>query len=292
MRLEPKQIEMAFEDGHKEAVTVSVPVRTKDRVYIVGCAGSKDLVPWDDKEAEFWGVNNLYGVPLEGAHYDRWFEIHNIWQSKVSGALIRRGEKIFRGQPVNEYLQGLSMLKCPVYMQKFWPQLVPNSVQYPIEEVVKYFANDKGFGLDVARYMTNTITYEIVLAIYEGFKEIFVYGVDMAVGTEYENQRPSCEFWLGVASGMGIKTFIPPEADLLKCRFMYGFEEEQENLFRKNMTKRRKDLAAKQSAIAQRMEQDRVAFHQHTGAISAMAEIEKIWSNCSDDRRFVERGTL
>lgn len=290
MRLEPKELPMKFEDGHEETVTVKIPVREKNRVYIVGCAGSKDLVPWDDTTAEFWGVNNLYGVPLEGAHYDRWFEIHNIWQSKVSGRLVRRGEKIFRGQPVEEYLKGLARIQCPVYMQKHWVALIPNSVQYPLEDVVKYFAQEKGFGIGFARYLTNTISYEIVLAIYEGFKEIFVYGVDMSIGSEYENQRPSCEFWLGVAAGIGIKLFIPPEADLLKSRFLYGFEELQQDAFRLNLAKRRNDMLRKQNEVGQRIETDKRVFDQYTGAVQAMHEMEKVWSNLADDLMFNERG--
>jgi hypothetical protein len=108
MKFEARAVPVTFEDGKTGEMTLKFPVREKDRVYIVGCAGTKDSVPWDDKDAEFWGVNNLYGVELKGQHYDRWFEIHNIWQDPTRGKMIRRGAEDFRGQPITDYLAGLA----------------------------------------------------------------------------------------------------------------------------------------------------------------------------------------
>ena len=59
---------------------------------------------------------------------------------------------------------------------------------------------------------------------------IGVWGVDMAQGgafgqpSEYAEQRPSCEFWLGQAAGRGIYVYIPPASDLLKAAGLYGYE--------------------------------------------------------------------
>ncbi len=43
--------------------------------------------------------------------------------------------------------------------------------------------------------------------------------------SEYAHQRPSAEFFLGVAFGRGIELHIPPGSDLLKATHLYGFEE-------------------------------------------------------------------
>lgn len=289
MNLESKKVAVTYEDGTQGEMVIQFPVKEKERVYIVGCAASKDIVPWDDKDAEYWGVNNLYGVPLPKAHYDRWFELHNIWQDPKNNKMIRRGVADFRGQTITEYLQGLADLKTSVYMQKHWPNLVPLSVAYPLGEIVKSFT-DKGFALDVCRYITNTISYEIILAIYLGFKEIQVWGVDMAVGGEYQNQRPSCEFWLGVAQGMGIKVFIPPQADLLKTRFLYGFEEKQQDVWREKLEKIRVDMKSKRRQLEAKHEQDRAAIQQYVGGEAVVAEVQKIWSNLADDLMFQPRG--
>ncbi len=42
---------------------------------------------------------------------------------------------------------------------------------------------------------------------------------------EYAEQRPSCEFYLGHAAGMGIQLFIPEGSDLLRTSHRYGFDD-------------------------------------------------------------------
>lgn len=282
MRLEAKPVMVKYDDGKEGTVDIHFPVREKSKCYIIGCAGSKDIVPWDDPDAEYWGVNNLYGVTLKGAHFDRWFEIHNIWFDPAKRCLVRRGSKDFRGQLVPDYMKGLTALGIPVYMQKFWPDMVPNSVPYPLQELIAFF-KEKGLSHDISRYLTNTISIEIALAIMEGFSEIQVWGVDMAVGTEYQHQRPSCEFWLGIAAGMGIKIYIPDEADLLKSRFIYGFEEPMQTAFNAKVNKMIGDMQGKLGQLQSKIDADKTAANQYIGAIHGAKEIAKIWTNLADD---------
>jgi hypothetical protein len=287
MRLEARQVTVNMPDGKVVTYEMQIPVREFDRVYIVGCATTKDSVPYKDDAAEFWGVNNLYGVPLPGARFSRWFEIHNIWFDPNVKKLLRRGDQDFRGQPVDLYMKGLAALGIPIYMQQFWPDIVPNSVPYPMADMMKFYMEPnerKPWSMDLsqARYLTNTISLEIALAIYEGFKEIQIWGVDMAVGTEYAQQRPSCEFWAGVARGMGINVYIPSEADLLKTRFIYGFEEPLQNEFSKKMKKLKKDMNAKFGNTQQQFLGAQKTMEQYIGAMHAIGEIEKIWSNLGD----------
>jgi len=288
MRLEERVITGTLPDGTRQDFTIKVPVREKDRCIIVGCASSKDIVPWDFKDAEYWGVNNLFNVPLKGSHYDRWFEIHSIWVDPRTGKLVRRGNEDFRGQPVSEYMKMLGGLSpTPIYMQKYWADLVPNSVPYPLGDLLKFFIepNERkpwGMQIDMARYLTNTISIELALAIYEGFKFIEVWGVDMAVGTEYQNQRPSCEFWAGIAQGMGINVYIPPEADLLKTRFIYGFEEPLQRSYDKKVDKIISDMKMKQQQAINQLQGIKAAVEQYNGAIHFAGEMKKIWANLDD----------
>lgn len=245
--------------------------RWKDKVCIVGCADSKVIVPFSDPEYEFWGVNNLYGgTPINGSHYDRWFEIHTITSSEKGGQKIyeRRWNPVFRGQKVNDYVSDLAKLPYMIYMQHRWEE-IPNSVAYPINEIVTAFG----------RYFTNTISYEIALAIMMGYKTIAIYGVDMAVGTEYEKQRPSCEYMIGIAKGLGIEVIIPDEADLLKARFLYAFEEVKQgawdakmNMIQKGMSERLAQAQAEQNRKA-------VEVERYNGAIAAIRDMQKIWGN-------------
>jgi len=291
MDYESKSVEVTFEDGSKGDMELKFPIKEKKKVYIVGCANSKNVLSWDDPDAEYWGVNNLYGVPIEGAHYDRWFEIHNIWQDPKTDKMLRRNMNEFRGQDVLNYMQGLASLKCTVYMQKHWPNLIPYSIPYPLDEVVQFFQN-KGINLDVCRYITNTIAYEIMLAIYLGFEEIHVWGVDMSVGSEYEHQKACCEFWMGVALGMGIRVYVPSQADLLKTRFLYGFEEKQSDEWNEKLEKIRVDAKVKRLQLEHQHSEDAKTIEQYRGVEKATEEIKMIWANLSDDLMYYKRGTL
>ena len=247
------------------------------KIAIVGCSQSKSLAPFDDLSFEIWGVNNLYPhIPRA----NRWFEIHEIIQQGET--YLRRGDTKFRGQSVNDYLKTMGVWtqekNCPVYMQRKW-DLVPTSIFYPVEEMIKKFGG----------YFTNSVSWMIALAIHEGAEEIHVYGVDMAVGSEYESQRPSCEYFLGVAVGMGIKIYIPPEADLMKTRFLYGFQEPELRAWNKKVkmmlqtTKEKKMRIDKEiQDIRSRMTHEinvrEAQIQQYLGAEMALKESDKIWS--------------
>ena len=192
MTFEAKAIEVPKEE---EATTdeTAQPLREfqipkKPKLAIVGCADSKDEVNFNAADFEFWGVNNLFtNTP---GPWSRWFDLHTF--SHNGKCWLRRGEDNFRKQPIEQYLQALQNLNIPVYMQAATP-LVTNAVLYPINEILARFGN----------YFTNTISYMIAFAITQEFEEIHVLGVDMAVDTEYKWQRPSCEYFIGLARGLG-----------------------------------------------------------------------------------------
>lgn len=250
----------------KEKTNPTVIEGKKDKIAIVGCSDTKMSAPFKDPGFEFWGVNNLF-LTLPDIPWTRWFEIHNL---EFDGKNFKRREQYdFRGMNVNKYVERLAEMKCPVYMQKKWPQ-IPNSVVYPIDQVVKTFG----------RYLTNTISYQIVLAILEGAKTIGIYGVDMAVDTEYHKQRPSCEFTIGIAQGMGIEVIIPDEADLLKNRYLYAFEEQKERQF----TKKIKHIVMSMKQRQHNAEMQAMHFEkqtqQYVGGIAALHEMAKVWDTC------------
>ena len=191
----------------------------RTKLAIVGFAPSSYAqAPFHDPSWEVWGLNDLYILPGV-ARADRWFEIH-----------LRQEVDISTRDP-NHIKWLRDRRDLPIYMIRKFDD-IPMSVSYPIKEVVQHFAA-KGVGAD---YLTNTISYEIALACYEKAKGINdweyigVWGVDMAQGgaygqpSEYAEQRPSCEFWLGQAAGRGIYVYIPPASDLLKGAGLYGYE--------------------------------------------------------------------
>jgi hypothetical protein len=171
------------------------------------------------------------------------------------------------------YLKNIASLDCPVYMQQHW-DIIPKSIPYPLEEITKSFG----------RYFTNSVSYMIALAIKQGYKEIGCWGVDMATASEYGPQRPSCEFFLGIAAGLGIKITIPDQADLLKTRFLYGFEEREQVAWEKKITQMLEAMEGRKQKALQQYEVANKQIQQYVGAQEAVKEIQRIWSNWGDPK--------
>jgi len=122
----------------------------------------------------------------------------------------------------------------------------------------------------------------IAMAIFEGYQEIGVWGVDMAVGTEYVNQRPSCEYFVGLARGAGIRVYIPPASDLCKTRFLYAFENERQHQYKEKVGSMIKNMVQRDGQIVEQMRNLERSHWQYEGAIGATREIDKIWANLDD----------
>jgi hypothetical protein len=156
---------------------------------------------------------------------------------------------------------------------------VPNAVLYPIDEIIKTFGN----------YFTNTISYMIALALISDFDEIHILGVDMAVDSEYAWQRPSCEYFIGLARGMGKKVYIPETCDLLKTRYLYAFHELREMAFNKKLNKmgdamkkrREKAVLQMEHFDKQRKFYER-QMYEYNGALATRDQILSHWSNTVD----------
>ena len=198
----------------------------REKVCIVGfCDSSRMLTPWHDPSFEVWGLNrgHIFHQPSQarivpGTVADRWFDMHgkDIWSSQD-----RRPGK---------HQDFLANFPGPVYLHEKYPEL-PNALAYPLKEMAEEFgANlfrrsvktpDKTVDTKNAPYLSSSIAYEIALAIYEGFEEIHLYGVDLNTESEYAWQKPGVEYLLGVAVGRGIKVVLPDNCPLLKGT-LYG----------------------------------------------------------------------
>ena len=194
------------------------------RLCILGTAQTLKEAPINE-DYEFWALNDMYKVvPVE--RISRWFEIHR-WDMV---------------ETKTQHIQVLSQLSIPIYMQEQHPE-IPTSVKYPLETLIEHFGR---------RFFNSTIDYMIALAIYEGYKDISIYGVHMSYMEEYGEQRPSCLYWLGVAEGKGIKIHIPDDSDLLKSYWLYGYED-----------KKRKDLEIKGNARLKELERQAAEFQKN-----------------------------
>lgn len=260
--------------GPSEGKASPIPEGCK-KVAIVGCAETKSQAPFGDQSWEIWGVNNLY---LHIPRWTRWFEIHSVAYDEIKRKWFRRmnpdlkkgtyeWSDEFRGQPAGDYIAGLAKMECPVYMQRRW-DAIPGSKPYPLKEILARFPR---------QYFTNTISWMLALAIYEDFEEIHVYGVDMAVGSEYYYQRPSVEYFLGLIEGAGKKLYIPDEADLLKTRFLYGFGETEKCAWDKKIKNMLASMEQRKAQAQQNHDAAEAQVHQYIGALMAIKEVNKIW---------------
>jgi len=178
-------------------------IKIKDKVAIVGFADTRVHAPFDDPEFEIWGCNELY-AEHDIPRVDVLFELHDFEHIKKS-----------RRNPEGHF-KWLQEAKIPLFLQEKHED-IPMSIKFPKSELVTHFPR---------AYFTNTVSWQMALAIMLGYKTIHLYGVNMAVDGEYSYERPSCEYFCGIAEGMGIELFIHPDSDLCKTTFLYGFEND------------------------------------------------------------------
>ena len=232
----------------------SAEERPRKKVAIVGFAPSWGMAPFDDESWEIWGLNELYVFNIKRAN--RWFDIHT---PEVSQNDTKR---------VGDHWAKLATLPCMVYMQDHYDE-IPNSVKFPLDEMVALYGN----------YFTNTISYMMAQAIAEGYTDIALYGIDMAHDSEYGLQRPSVEYFVGVAIGKGIRVEIPQAADLMKVNYLYGYEEEKATAFDEKLKSREVELNAKLAQLDQQIAQLSTAREQFRGAVQDTQHIRKIWQS-------------
>ncbi len=175
--------------------------QTKRKIAIIGWAGtSRDLAPWQDPTWERWGLNTMAQHLPYAQNMNRLYQLHDIDTVRAD---ITEDPAYWAWMCQNQSI--------PIYMHFPQPE-IPMAVQFPTEEILKKYRN----------YLTNTVSWMIAHAIEEGAETIGVWGVDMAAASEYGGQRPSCEYFLGLAEGKGIEIVLPPESDLLRCTAQYG----------------------------------------------------------------------
>lgn len=177
-------------------------------VAIVGFAETSRMqVLTEPEDTEIWSLNRCYTFLTR---WDRHFEVHE--EDLYSGKT---------GLREANYLDLVRSWDCPIYM--LHPDsTIPNAVQFPKNEIIDMFRD----------YFTTSIAYMLALVAFEHrngdtVAEMHIYGVDMSAFSEYSEQLPCVNFWLGVLEGLGIKVVIPSASPLLKCAMQYGRQGEK-----------------------------------------------------------------
>jgi hypothetical protein len=179
--------------------------KNTDKLAIVCMAPtSRGEAPYDDYSWDVWGLNEAADAPwFKRKDPTAWFQIHPKFD--FMRAMNRNDPKHW--QWLQEYHP------FPIFMQYNFRD-VPAAVRYPLEEVM-----DLG-----GMYLTSTPAMMLALGILMGYKTIGIWGVEMQHESEYGYQKPCMEYWLGVAKGLGIEVYLPPNCALLRGN-LYAYED-------------------------------------------------------------------
>lgn len=168
----------------------------KKKIAIIGTTSSLVDAPYNDPEWEIWGLNGAYQcIP----RWDRWFDMHSL--------------KVLKKYHEPVYFEFLKAAGSKAILAHKMGNL-PDAKLFPSKKLVNKYG----------RYFTNTISWLIAYAMEQNPETIGIWGVNMAMDTEYAAQRPSCEYFLGLAKGKGIEIVIPDTSEMLKCSYLYGIE--------------------------------------------------------------------
>lgn len=222
------------------------------KVAIVGTADtSRDLAPYQDPEWEIWTL----GVwAPHAARCDRVFEVHSL-------AILERDAESLKDE--FNWFRNNQAIEVWMAEPADW---VPMAREFPTDTLLKEFGG----------YFTNSVSWMIALAIYEGVDELALYGVDMAHGTEYAAQRPSCEYYVGLARGQGIPVFIPEQSDLLKCAEPYGLEKSPLPL---SIINRMHSLQSDHAEFTRREQEAILNKVKIEGALEILQYVQAAWMN-------------
>lgn len=156
----------------------------RDIVVIMGShKGTRLEFDWSRVDCDIWLFNEAMKQSW-AIRADAVFQLHKpvIWRNPNN-----------RNDP-NHYAWLQSKDTPEIIMQEVYED-VPNSTRYPIEDIM---AINKDF-------LSSSIAQAIALAIYRGYKQIEVYGVEMETDTEYRYQRDGVAWWCGYALGRGVQ---------------------------------------------------------------------------------------
>ena len=188
----------------------SYPPTRKKKVAIVGSASrTVGQAPYKDPEWEIWQL--AWRKDEEVKYATRLFDMHVIDGN--------------RNKIPKDYIALLNKRSetIPIMGPVVDPR-VPGMTEYPLDAVVDFLGGVSEYAS--GNYFMSSIAYMFALAMYEGYEEIGLYGVDLLDVDEYIHQKPNQEYLIGLARGMGIKVFIPQLSALVRGTHQYGYMDQ------------------------------------------------------------------
>jgi hypothetical protein len=196
-----------------ELVFPVAPKRTR-KIAILGFGETVKDCPWRDPSWELWAMNGFwraakpdYAVDVPEERYSLWFDMHSAEFTKAYGQTAGFGDAQHEWLKKPHPFTVLMLDDCPEY---------PSVQGFPVDAVAAALGRD---------YFTSTIAYALTFALMQpDIAEIGLWGIDLVHDTEYSDQRPCAEYWIGRAEALGIKVTVHEQSALLKQRHRYGYE--------------------------------------------------------------------
>ena len=125
----------------------------------------------------------------------------------------------------------ISMLRrkgTPVITSKAYPDILPNSYDYPLSE-----CSVPSMALIGKPYMTNSVAQAIAYAMHIGVHTLRLYGADFTYPNRdfAESGRACVEFWIALAHQKQMKIELTPRTslfDAIQDKGIYGYREQQD----------------------------------------------------------------
>lgn len=206
----------SFDTGAQQSVSSQAagPRRTR-KIAILGFGSTVRDCPWRDPSWELWGLNGFwrvgkdtFGIDVPEARFTCWFDMHGLDYIRHYGELagIAGSQEKWLSEPH----------PFPIFMLEARPDH-PSVERFPIESLIQLEGRD---------YFTSGVAYALVFALAQpDVAEIGLWGIDLVHKTEYQQQRPCAEYWIGRAEERGIKITIHDNSALLKQRHRYGYNQ-------------------------------------------------------------------
>lgn len=244
----------------------SNPARARTRkVAILGFGRTVRDCPWQDPTWELWAMNgfwraaaNDFGIAAPEERYSLWFDMHTVAFTRDYGKQAGFGDAQERWLERPHPFPVLMLDTDAAY---------PSVHRYPIEEVIERTGRD---------YMTSTVAFALAYAMTQpDIAEIGLWGVDLVHDTEYEEQRPCAEYWVGRLESSGVVVTTHAQSAMLRQRFRYGYETPSklaDDLKEALRTQGQglEEAIAKNTAA---MDSLRAQLHTDDGALQAVREV-------------------
>lgn len=267
----------------------SIDDKPHRKVCLVGYTTSREEAPYGNPEWELWGMNNLHKKPDVAEHlgeYSRWYDVHVEDPAELD-------HPDGQGPKQNGDRAHLAWLREPHPFPIFMLDPLEGATQVdgsPLPPLSERFGFPSAVAMPKAQilaqhlaYITNTVSWQIAHLLVETIGDESYYltdlslvGIDMATGSEYASQRPSVEWFLGLAHGLGVELHIPSSSDLLKTAFLYGSTSQYAGMSAKVKTRLR-ELHGQKDQIEQQVANLQSMHASICGAIDSMAYIEGVW---------------